>query len=166
VNLKFRDAKLEDVPVITGLQNAASGSLTARFGDGPWSGLTNERGTEIGLRHARVRVGRIDRRIVTVLRLASKKPWAIEVAYFTPVRLPLYLTGMAVSVAHMGKGLGREALEDAAKIAREWPADAIRLDAYEGAGGASEFYKKCGFSSRGRAVYKGTPLLYFELLLK
>src|SRR5262245_26205515 len=130
--LKFRDAKIDDVPVIAGLHNAAAGALTTRFGHGPWSGLTTERGIELGLQHARVRVGRLDKRIVTVLRLARKKPWAIDIEYFTPVKSPLYLTGMAVSVAHQGKGLGREALDDAARVAREWPADAIRLDAWDG----------------------------------
>jgi GNAT superfamily N-acetyltransferase len=165
VTLRFRDAKLDDVPVIAGLQNAASGALTDRFGEGPWSGLTSERGVELSLRHSRVRVGRMDRKVVTVLRLATKKPWAIDVTYFTPVRLPLYLTGMAVSVAHMGQGFGREALDDAAKVARDWPADAIRLDAYHGAGGAGGFYKKCGYAWRGDVSYKGTPLLYYELLL-
>ena len=35
-----------------------------------------------------------------------------------------------------------------------------------GTGGAGDFYRKCGFASRGRVVYKGTPLLYFELLLR
>lgn len=47
------------------------------------------------------------RRIITVLRLATRKPWAIEVDYFTPVKRPLYLTGLAVSVEHQGLGLGR-----------------------------------------------------------
>jgi GNAT superfamily N-acetyltransferase len=166
MTLKFRDARLEDVAVITGLENAASGALTARFGEGPWSGLTNERSAERGVQQSRVRVGCLERRIVTVLRLATRKPWAIDVAYFTPVKVPLYLTGMAVSVAQMGKGLGREALEDAASVARAWPADAIRLDAYDGAGGAGGFYVKCGYAPRGRVVYKGTPLLYFELLIR
>ena len=79
-------------------------------------------------RHARVRVGRDGRHILTVLRLAPKKPWAIDVSYFTPVRRPLYLTGVAVSVAHQGQGLGSLALADACAIAHHWPADAIRLD--------------------------------------
>jgi hypothetical protein len=29
-------------------------------------------------------------RIVTTLRLATKKPWAIDVAYFTPTKRPLH----------------------------------------------------------------------------
>lgn len=163
--LKFRDAGLDDVAAIAALQNAAAGALTARFGAGHWSGLTSERSAELDLRHARVRVGRDGKRILTVLRLAQKKPWAIDVAYFTPVKRALYLTGMAVSVAHQGRGLGRAALEDAHAIAKEWPANSIRLDAYEGKGGAGGFYARCGYTERGRVVYRGTPLVYYEVLL-
>jgi GNAT superfamily N-acetyltransferase len=163
---KFRDAKLEDVPTVAALQNAAAGALTARYGAGPWSSLGNERGAELSLRHAIVRVGRIDRRIVTVLRLAQKKPWAIDVAYFTPVKRALYLTAMTVSVAHQSKGFGRLALEDAIAVARAWPAQSIRLDAWDGAAGAGAFYARCGFIERGRVVYKGTPLIYYELIIE
>ena len=165
MRLTFRDATPTDVPSITALQNAAAGALTARFGEGHWSSLGNERGAELSLRHARVRVGCAGKRILTVLRLAKKKPWAIDVAYFTPVKVPLYLTGMAVSVAHQGRGLGRLAMNDAIGIARDWPADAIRLDAYDAAAGAGHFYAKVGFTERGRAVYRGNPLIYYELLL-
>jgi hypothetical protein len=49
---------------------------------------------------------------------------------------------------------------------REWPADAIRLDAYDGASGGGPFYRKCGFTEVGRTVYRSTPLVYFEYLLK
>jgi GNAT superfamily N-acetyltransferase len=164
--LKFRDATLKDVPAIAGLQNAASGALTARFGAGHWSSLVTERGSAASLRHARVRVGRVGTRIVTVLRLATKKPWAIDVTYFAPVKRPLYLTGMAVSVAHQNQGLGRLAIADAINVARAWPADAVRLDAYDAPAGAGAFYARCGFHQRGHVVYKGNPLVYYELLLR
>ena len=163
--LRFRDAVATDVPVIAALQNAAAGALTARFGQGHWSSLVTERGAERAQRHARVRVGRNGKRILTVLRLATKKPWAITVSYFTPAKRPLYLTGMAVSLAHQGQGLGRLALEDARVIAAAWPSDVIRLDAYDAEAGAGLFYAKCGFRERGRVVYKGNPLVYYELLL-
>ena len=163
--MKFRDATKDDVAVIAGLQNAAAGALTARFGIGHWSSLSTERGAELALRHSRVRVGRSGRRILSVLRLAKKKPWAIDVSYFTPVKRPLYLTGLAVSVAHQGQGLGRQAMEDACEIARSWPADSIRLDSYDAPAGAGDFYLKCGFKERGRVVYRGDPLVYYELLL-
>ena len=164
--LRFRDANLKDVPAIAGLQNSVSGALTARFGTGHWSGLVTERSAAFSQKYARVRAGLDGKRIVTVLRLAQKKPWAINVSYFTPVKRPLYLTGMAVSVAHQGKGLGREAMEDARRIALAWPADAIRLDAYDGEAGAGQFYVKCGYLERGRVVYKGDPLRYYELVLR
>ena len=165
VPLKFRDATIDDVPAIAALQNAAAGALTARFGEGHWSSLGSERGAALSLLHARVRVGRSGKRIVTVLRLANKKPWAIDVAYFTRVKRPVYLTGMAVSVAHQGQGLGRLALDDAAAVAAAWPADAIRLDAYDAKAGAGGFYASCGYRLRGRVVYRATPLAYYELLL-
>jgi GNAT superfamily N-acetyltransferase len=164
-SLRFRDATPKDIAVIAGLQNAAAGALTARFGAGHWSSLMTERSAELSLRHSRVRLGMSGTHAVTLVRLATKKPWAIDVSYFTPVKRPLYLTGMAVSVAHQGQGLGRLALEDARATAGEWPADAIRLDAYDADAGAGGFYARCGFRERGRVVYKGNPLIYYELLL-
>jgi hypothetical protein len=164
--LTFRDATLDDVAAIAGLQNAAAGALTARFGAGPWSALVSERGAALAQRHARVRVGRDGRHIVTVLRLATRKPWAIDVAYFTPVKRPLYLTGRADSVARQRQGLGRLALGDAYAVAAAGPADAIRLDAFDAEAGAGGFYLCCGFTERGRVVYKGDPLVYYERIVR
>jgi len=166
VNLKFRDATLDDVPVIAALQNAAAGALTARFGVGHWSTLGSERSAALAQRHARVRVGRDGKRILTVLRLATKKPWAIDVAYFTPAQRPLYLTGMAVSVSHQRQGLGRAALQDARVVAVAWPADAIRLDAFDAPAGAGGFYERCGYEERAHVVYKDDALIYYELVLR
>ena len=165
VRLSFRDATPNDVAAVAALQNAAAGALTARFGPGHWSSLVSERGVALSHRHARLRVGVARGRVLTALRLATRKPWAIDVSYFTPVGRPLYLTGLAISVADQGRGLGRLAVEDARAIAAAWPADAIRLDAYDAAAGAGPFYAKCGFRERGRVVYKGDPLVYYELLL-
>ena len=162
--MRFRDATKDDIAAIAALQNAAAGALTTRFAAGRWSSLVTERGAALAMRHARVRVGRSGNRILTTLRLAKKKPWAIDVSYFTPVKRPLYLTGMAVSVAHWGQGLGRLAIEDACAVARSWPVDSIRLDAYDAPAGAGDFYLKCGFKERGRVVYRGDPLVYYELL--
>lgn len=165
MRMRFRDATSKDVAAIAGLQNAAAGALTTRFGAGPWSSLVTERSAELSLRHARVRLGLSGRRVLTVLRLATRKPWAIDISYFTTVRRPLYLTGMAVSVAHHGNGFGRLALADARATAVAWPADAIRLDAYDTEAGAGRFYARCGFAERGHVIYKGDPLVYYELVL-
>jgi hypothetical protein len=52
----------------------------------------------------------------------------------------------------------------ASAVARSWPVDAIRLDAYDGPSGGGPFYKECGFTEVGRAVYRGVPLVYFEFV--
>ncbi|MFL5568157.1 MAG: hypothetical protein ACJ79B_10800, partial [Gemmatimonadaceae bacterium] len=70
LRLKFRDATLDDVGIIAGLQNAAAGALTARFGAGHWSTLVTERSAALSQRNARVRLGSSGKRILTVLRLA------------------------------------------------------------------------------------------------
>ena len=73
---------------------------------------------------------------------------------------------MAVSPAAQRQGIGRRCLEDADELARQWPVDAIRLDAYDAPAGAGGFYGKCGYRNVGRAVYRGVPLLYFERLIR
>lgn len=40
-----------------------------------------------------------------------------------------------------------------------------RLDAYDADAGAGSFYAKCGYQERERVIYRGTPLVYFELLI-
>ena len=103
--------------------------------------------------------------IIGTLRLATKKPWAIDIAYFTPAERPLYLTGMAVLPNHQRKGIGRQLMKEAESMARAWPADAIRLDAFNAAAGAGPFYAKCGLREVARVVYKRDPLIYFEMIL-
>ncbi len=72
---------------------------------------------------------------------------------------------MAVDPARQQKGSGWLCLEEVKRIVKEWPGDVIRLDAYDAAAGAGEFYRKCGFREVGRASYRQTPLIYFEMLL-
>ena len=73
---------------------------------------------------------------------------------------------MAVAPSAQRTGAGRELLEHAVVAARGWPADCIRLDAYDAPAGAGEFYARCGFTEVGRVVYRKTPLIYFEKLLR
>lgn len=57
-------------------------------------------------------------------------------------------------------------MTEAERVAQEWPADAIRLDAYDAEAGAGDFYRKCGFREVGRVSYRGVPLIYFERMLE
>ena len=118
-----------------------------------------------GIATSRVLVARECGAIVATLRLATKKPWAIDLTYFTAVPHALYLHDMAVEAGRQRKGLGRSLVEEAKAQARAWPSQAIRLDAYDAAHGAGEFCAKCGFVEVGKATYRKTPLVYFELLL-
>jgi GNAT superfamily N-acetyltransferase len=72
---------------------------------------------------------------------------------------------MAVHPEMQRKGVGRQLLEKARSMAKDWPSDALRLDAYDTESGAGGFYAKCGFREVGRATYRKAPLVYFELLL-
>jgi ribosomal protein S18 acetylase RimI-like enzyme len=163
--LDFDDATDDDAAAITTLHAAAAADLTARFGEGHWSRPAVVRRIDARPGRVRVRVGRDQGEVVTVLRLQTKKPWAIDATYFTPVDRTLYLMGLVVSAAQHGRGRGRAALEDARRVAESWPADAIRLDAYDSDAGAGAFYVKCGYTERGRVRYRGNPLVYYELLL-
>ena len=63
------------------------------------------------------------------------------------------------------EGIGRRCMVEVVKFARAWPADAIRLDAYDAEAGAGPFYARCGCAEVGRVVYRNAPLIYFELRL-
>ena len=103
--------------------------------------------------------------LLGTFRLATKKPWAIDRTIITPVKRPLFLVAMAVHPRYQRLGVGRRLIDEAIRIAREWPADSIVLDAYDADAGAGDFYAKCGFTEIGRQPYKGNPLRYFEMLL-
>ena len=79
----------------------------------------------------------------------------------TPVGKAVYLHDVNVDPRLQRTGIGRQLIERAKTVARDWPVDAIRLDAFDGRSGAT-FYAKCGFTEVGRAVYRGVPLIYFE----
>ena len=165
MQLSFIIADEADVRLVTGIRMAVAADLTRRYGHGHWSSTPTERSVLRDIKTSRVLLARRGRQAVATLRLATKKPWAIDVAYFSPCRRPLYLTDMAVVPAVQRRGIGRRCLEQADVVAREWPADAIRLDAYDGPAGAGSFYAKCGYREVGRVTYRKTPLVYYERLL-
>jgi ribosomal protein S18 acetylase RimI-like enzyme len=71
---------------------------------------------------------------------------------------------MAVAPELQSRGIGRLCIDFIKEIVKQWPADAIRLDAYDASASACEFYRKCGFREVGRAAYRGVPLIYFKML--
>jgi GNAT superfamily N-acetyltransferase len=165
IPFSLNPATADNAPQLVALHNTVAEALTQRHGKGPWSSKTTEKGVLYSLRTKRVFVAREGVEIVGALGLTTKKPWAIDTSYFSECRKPLYLLGMAIHPAKQGQGVGRRCLELAREIARAWPADAIRLDAFDAPAGAGPFYLKCGWTEMGRVVYRKTPLIYYELLL-
>src|ERR1700722_7526245 len=165
MKLRFSTAVQSDAPAIAALHTAANEDLTQRFGQGRWSTVATEKGVLLAIRRSRVIVARKGKRIVGTLNLQTKKPWAIDVSYFTPVKKALYLTGMAVLPVLQKQRVGRAQLEEAINQTRKWPADAIRLDAWDADAGAGPFYAKCGYREVAHVLYKTSPLIYFELVL-
>jgi predicted N-acetyltransferase YhbS len=169
VRLLFTTATPYDASEIAALQASVSVHLTTTFGPGQWSTSPSQKAILRDIRRpkfSRTLLARDKNRILATLRLATKKPWAIDTSYFTSVIKPLYLTGMAVRPDLQRQGIGRELMRKAEAEARAWPADAIRLDSYDALAGAGPFYAKCGYRELAQVSYKGNPLIYFELMLE
>jgi len=163
MNLGVVDAKEADIARIAALRNAAGEDLARRFA--VRVPCVSEAAVQRGLSMSRTLVACSGDAIVATLRLATKKPWAIDVSYFTKVERAIYLHDMAVDPDLQRQGIGRALVAEAKAIARSWPAHSIRLDAYDAPHGAGGFYARCGFSEMGRVTYRKTQLIYFELLL-
>ena len=128
--LSITSATFDDAGTIAALQTRVAEDLTRRHGVGHWSAPVTEQNVARGIASSTVLIGRDEGVIVGTLRLVTKKPWAIDPAYFAAVRRPLYLLSMAVEPARQRTGIGTRLLAEARVVGAEWPADAIRLDAY------------------------------------
>jgi GNAT superfamily N-acetyltransferase len=163
----FHEATPEDIADVVHLRSEAARDLARRFGLGHWSRESSDRAAQHDLKTGRVWLAREDGASVGTFKLSTRKPWAIDPAYFTAVKRPIYLTDMAVLPERQGTGIGRRCLSEIAEIARQWPpADAIWLDAYDAPAGAGGFYDRCGYREVGRTTYRGVPLVYYELLIR
>jgi len=165
MTLLFTLATPADVAAVLRLRAAVAEDLTQRYGRGHWSSVGSEKTVLRDICTSRVLLAWDGDITVGTTRLAAKRPWAIDPKYFTRCSKAVYMTDMAVAPRWQRLGVGRRCLEQARTIASEWPAEAIRLDAYDGPAGAGEFYAKCGFIERGRVSYRSTRLVYYEMLL-
>jgi len=165
MKIKLELATAADVADLIALHTAVVDRLRKDFGEGYWISRATEKGTLFQMRRSSVYIARYRKKIIARVALSTRKPWAIDTKYFAPCKRPLYLTSMAVHPSVQRGGVGRQCIDQAVKIAKQWPADAIRLDAWEESVGAGDFYSKCGFTEVGRATYRFAPLIYFEMML-
>ena len=166
MNLTIQIATVNEAAAIARLLNDAADHLTGKFGKGHWSYHTSEKSVVNAITgKSKIIIALNGQEIAGSYCLQTKKPWAIDPAFFTPVEQALYLVGMAVSPAWQQKGIGRYMMQELPAFITQWPAQAVRLDAYDHAAGAGDFYRKNGFTERGRVLYRGNPLIYFERLV-
>jgi ribosomal protein S18 acetylase RimI-like enzyme len=140
MRIKMRPATSADTTAIAELRTAVAEDLTSRFGKGHWSSAASVKGVTSDMKSATVLVASNRNKLIGTLRLATKKPWAIDTAYFAACHNPLYLTNMAVAPALQSKGIGRACIDSAVKIAQSR-------------------------GETGRVAYRNVPLIYFELML-
>ena len=165
MRINLQPATAGDVVELLDLRAAVNRRLAYQFGEGFWIAKLTEKSILFAMRRSSVYLVRHRNKVVATLTLSTRKPWAIDAKYFSKSKTPLYLTSMAVDPGHQRKGLGRRCIEEVRRLAAEWSGDAIRLDAYDVAAGAGEFYRKCSFRMMGSATYRGVPLVYYEMLL-
>lgn len=166
MRVKLDLATPEDADALAELRTAAATHLTNAHGRGHWSSAVSAKGVLKRMRTGKVFLVRQRGRAIATLCLTTQKPWAIDPSYFSPVRRPLYLVDMAVAPELQQRGIGTTCLAEAERLARSWPAGAIRLDAYAAAAGAGDFYRRCGYREVGRTTYRTVPLIYYESVLE
>lgn len=161
--VKLEPAREKDAAGIAAVRVGVGRQLTEQYGRGTWSYVAeSEWGVRADIMTSNVYVVRQAGTVAATLRLSTKPPWVGDISFFTPERTVLYLTSMAVAPKLQRSGIGRGCLEAVKRIATEWPANVVRLDAYDAPAGAGEFYRKAGWTEVHRAPYNGTPLIYFE----
>jgi ribosomal protein S18 acetylase RimI-like enzyme len=162
--LSFRLATEADIQALLELRLAIEADQAERFGDDRYATTISEISVARSLKASRVLVATRRGRIVGLVSMGTKKPWAVDLKYFTPACKAVYLYNVDVSPELQQSGIGRQLIDRVKVMAKEWPVDAIRLDAYDGAAGAGSFYKKCGFKKLGHKVYRSVPLVYYEFV--
>ena len=165
MRISLREATAQEADAVAALRTEVADHLTKTHGRGHWSYAVSAKSVLQRMRTGKVFLVRKRGREIATLALTPQKPWSIDPSYFSEARRPLYLVDMAVAPEHQREGIGRVCMMEVEHLARAWPADAIRLDAYDAAAGAGGFYRRCGYHEVGRALYRKVPLLYYETTL-
>ena len=115
--LSFRFATQSDIPALLKLRLAVDADQAERFGKNRWSTTINEKSVARGLKSSRVLLARRHGRIIGTLRMETKKPWAIDLRYFTPVAKAVYLP-TSMWIRSCGDQVSDVSLSSARKLLR------------------------------------------------
>lgn len=164
--LRLRKAGLADVGAVRDILTAAASDLTTRFGHGHWSNVRAVETLQKYASNGTLHIVEADAGPVATLRLTDRKIGFYKKGWFARPQDPAgYLLDMAVHSDHQRRGIGRQAMELAERLARRDGLLAVRLDAYKGHAGAGKFYEKCGYRLVHESAMRGVALQYFEKLL-
>ena len=159
----LRPARAAEALRVYNLHRAAASGLDRRFGRGPWSHISLALTLRRVLFSKTVHVFEQGDRIVGAFTLLPEKIDFYEEHWFSPGAAPaLYLRSMSVAPEVQRHGIGRAMVLAGLDVARAGGFKALRLDAYQAAGGAAGFYLKCGFSKVASGIFQGVALDVFE----
>ena len=117
--LSFRFASEADIPALLELRLAIDADQAERFGDERYTTTITEKSVARNLKSSRTVVASRRGRIVGGVRIETKKPWAIDLEYFTPVRKAVYLHDVNVHPDLQRSGIGRQLLNRVTVVAKQ-----------------------------------------------
>ncbi len=164
--VNIRRARLSEVMDIYKLRKEAAEELTRKHGKGPWSKISLLGTVLSKLTDNTLFVVVEDGNLAGTFTLDVEKTDRESKPWFKRQSAPAcYLRNMSIDPKFQGKGLGRSALYEIESRARKLRVKAVRLDSYVGSGGASEFYKKCGYTFVHRGLLDKAELDYYEKIV-
>lgn len=164
--VNIRRARLSEVLDVYKLRKAAADELTRKHGKGPWSKISLLSSLLSKVTDNTLFVVVEDGVLAGTFTLDVEKTDRESKPWFTRQSTPAcYLRNMSIDPKFQGKGLGRSALYEIESRARKLRVKSVRLDSFVGAGGASEFYKKCGYTFVHRGVVDKHELDYYEKIV-
>lgn len=171
MNLTFELARMEHAKAIERMRNAASEDLTARLGEGPWTGKSRvasirdriEQGDPANLRYRTLYVAcRASEAVGSVI--VSTFPigfWKKEY-WRDPKAVGLGVYSLTVHPEHQRQGVGRFLMESVESLARDHQIAYVRLDAFSANPISTAFYRTLGYDEQREIDLRGTKLTLFE----
>lgn len=167
----FELARPEHARAIEAMRIASAIDLTAKIGQGHWSGSTKLQSIRErikcadpeNLRRTTLYVATWDGEPLGSVAVSTFPPGFWKRSYWRePRALGLGVFNLVVSPALQGTGIGRFLMEHVELLARDHNIPYVRLDAYEKNPFSTAFYRHLGYEARGTIDVRTVGLILFE----